>query len=96
DLREIEVFREMPPDRSAVEYFGEGLLAAMRERMLREKKWDVYPLSESSFEFRKRTVNAVEAIIFATHPSALPRPSASVTSSTATPATTTRMLPMII
>lgn len=63
DLCEIEVFREMPPDRSAVEYFGEGLLAAMRERMLREKKWDVYPLSESSFEFRKRTVNAVEAII---------------------------------
>ena len=31
--------------------------------MLLEKKWDVYPLSESSFEFRKRTVNAVESII---------------------------------
>jgi broad specificity phosphatase PhoE len=33
--------------------------------MLHERKWDVYPLSESSFEFRKRTVNAVEAIIAA-------------------------------
>ncbi len=63
DLREIEVFRDMPHDQSAVGYFGESLLQAMRERMLREKKWDVYPLSESSFQFRKRTVNAVEAII---------------------------------
>lgn len=63
DLREIEVFRDMPAEKSAVEYFGQGLLLGIRERMLREKKWDVYPLSESSFEFRKRTVNAVEAII---------------------------------
>ncbi len=63
DLREIEVFRDMPPEKSAVEYFGQGLLLGIRERMLREKKWDVYPLSESSFDFRKRTVNAVEAII---------------------------------
>lgn len=63
DLREVEIFRDMPPDKSAVEFLGQGLLGAMRERMLREKKWDVYPYSESSFEFRKRTVNAVEAII---------------------------------
>lgn len=63
DLREIEVFRDMPPEKSAVDYFGQGLLLGIRERMLREKKWDVYPLSESSFDFRKRTVNAVEAII---------------------------------
>ncbi|MEO8540195.1 MAG: histidine phosphatase family protein [bacterium] len=63
DLREIEVFRDMPREKSAIEFFGQGLLIGIRERMLREKKWDVYPLSESSFEFRKRTVNAVEAII---------------------------------
>ncbi len=63
DLREVEVFRDIPADRSAVDYLGQGLLLAMRERMLRERKWDVYPHSESSFEFRKRTVNAVESII---------------------------------
>ncbi|MBI2764755.1 MAG: histidine phosphatase family protein [Chloroflexi bacterium] len=63
DLREVEIFREIPADRSAVEFLGQSLLLGIRERMLREKKWDVYPCSESSFEFRKRTVNAVEAII---------------------------------
>ena len=63
DLREVEIFRDIPADKSAAEFLGQGLLLGMRERMLREKKWDVYPYSESSFEFRKRTVNAVESII---------------------------------
>ena len=63
DLREVEIFRDMPADKSATDYLGASLLAGLRERMLHERKWDVYPLSESSFEFRKRTVNAVESII---------------------------------
>jgi len=63
DLREVEVFRDIPPDRSAVEFFGQSLLLGIRERMLRERSWDVYPNSESSFDFRRRTVNAIEAII---------------------------------
>ena len=33
---------------------------------MNERSWDVYPYSESSAEFRKRTVNAIEAIV-ATH-----------------------------
>jgi broad specificity phosphatase PhoE len=63
DLREVEIFRDIPADKSALDSLGQGLLLGIRERMLREKKWDVYPFSESSFEFRRRTVNAVEAII---------------------------------
>ncbi|MCC6388531.1 MAG: histidine phosphatase family protein [Dehalococcoidia bacterium] len=63
DLREVEIFRDVPADKSIGEYLGQGLLIAFRERMIRERKWDVYPYSESSFEFRKRTVNAIEAII---------------------------------
>jgi probable phosphoglycerate mutase len=63
DLREVEIFRDIPPEKSALEFLGRDLLLGIRERMLRERKWDVYPYSESSFEFRKRTVNAVEAII---------------------------------
>ncbi|MBE0609609.1 MAG: histidine phosphatase family protein [Dehalococcoidia bacterium] len=63
DLREVEVFRDIPADKSAIDFLGQGLLLGIRERMLRERKWDVYPYSESSFEFRKRTVNAVETII---------------------------------
>jgi len=65
DLREVEVFRDVPADRSAVDFLGQELMAGIRERMLREKKWDVYPYSESSFDFRKRTVNAIEAILAA-------------------------------
>lgn len=65
DLREVEIFRDMPSDRSAIDYMGQDLLIGIRERMLRERKWDVYPYSESSFAFRKRTVNAVESIIAA-------------------------------
>ena len=63
DLREVEIFRDVPPEKSAVDFLGASLLAGLRERMLTEKKWDVYPCSESSFEFRKRTVNAIEAIL---------------------------------
>ncbi|MGI8926634.1 MAG: histidine phosphatase family protein [Tepidiformaceae bacterium] len=63
DLREVEVFRDIPADKAAGEFLGQGLLAGVRERMLRERSWDVYPYSESSHDFHKRTVNAIEAII---------------------------------
>jgi broad specificity phosphatase PhoE len=63
DLREVEIFRDVPPEKSAVDFLGAPLLAGLRERMLTEKTWDVYPCSESSFDFRKRIVNAIEAIL---------------------------------
>ncbi len=63
DLREVEIFRDIPADRSPGEFLGHGLLAGIRERMLREKTWDVYPYSEPSFDFRKRVANAIEAIL---------------------------------
>jgi broad specificity phosphatase PhoE len=63
DLREVEVFRDIPPEKTAVEFIGRDLLMGIRERMIREKTWDVYPYSESSAEFRRRTVNALEGII---------------------------------
>jgi 2,3-bisphosphoglycerate-dependent phosphoglycerate mutase len=57
------VFRDLPQDKRAFEVLGRDLLVGIRERMLREKSWDVYPYSESSFDFRKRVVNAIEGII---------------------------------
>src|SRR6185437_7159236 len=63
DLREVEVFRDIPADQPAVDFLGRRLLLGVRERMLRERSWDVYPYSESSHDIRKRTVNAVEGII---------------------------------
>jgi broad specificity phosphatase PhoE len=31
--------------------------------MLNERNWDVYPHSESSYDFKKRAINAIEAAI---------------------------------
>jgi len=63
DLREVELYRDIPPDKSVIDTLGEQLVLGVRERMRRERSWDVYPLSESSFDFRKRTVNAIEGIV---------------------------------
>ena len=63
DLREVEVFRDVPAEKTAIEFLGRELLEAVRERMLNERNWDVYPLSESSYDFKKRAVNAVETAI---------------------------------
>lgn len=65
ELREIEIFRDAPPDRTPLDVFGRDRLVGIRNRMTREQTWDVYPLSESSFEFRKRVCNSIEAILAA-------------------------------
>lgn len=66
DLREVGVFEEMPPERTPIDVIGRAALAGIRQRMIIEKSWDVYPYSESSFAFRKRVINAIEGIA-ATH-----------------------------
>jgi len=63
DLREVEVFRDVPPEKTALEFLGKELLEAVHERMLNERNWDVYPFSESSYDFKKRAVNSVETAI---------------------------------
>ena len=63
DLREVGVFRDIPGDKTAEEFLGEDLLEAVRLRMLNERSWDVYPHSESSYDFRKRAINSVETAI---------------------------------
>ncbi len=63
DLREVGVFRDIPGDKTAEEFLGEDLLEALRLRMLNERSWDVYPNSESSYDFRKRAINSVETAI---------------------------------
>jgi len=63
DLREVEIFRDLPGEKTAKEALGMDLLEAVRQRMLNERSWDVYPYSESSFDFKKRAINAVETAI---------------------------------
>jgi broad specificity phosphatase PhoE len=65
DLREVEIFRDLPPEENLERVLGRELLLALRQRMLNERSWDVYPYSESSAEFRRRVINAVEAAIAA-------------------------------
>lgn len=67
DIEEVGVFRDVPSDKTPLEYVGRLQLIGTRQRMVQEKSWDVYPYSESSFEFRKRVINAIEGII-ASHP----------------------------
>jgi probable phosphoglycerate mutase len=62
DLREVEVFRDIEPGRTIGDVLGEIGVLGVRERMMFEKRWDVYPLSESSADFRRRAVNAIEGI----------------------------------
>ena len=62
DLREVEVFRDIPPHASVEEFLDPRLLLGVRERMMFERRWDVYPYSEPSADFRKRVVNAIEGI----------------------------------
>jgi probable phosphoglycerate mutase len=62
DLREVEVFTGLPADRRAVDVLGADLLAGIRDRMARERRWDVYPGSETSAAFRNRVVNRIDAI----------------------------------
>lgn len=63
DLREVGIFEDAPQDKTAEESMGRDLLTAVRQRMLNERSWDVYPYSESSAAFRKRAVNAIETAI---------------------------------
>jgi len=67
DLREVGIFRDVPPEKTPLEHIGRLALIGTRQRMVVEKSWDVYPFSESSYEFRKRVINAIEGII-AAHP----------------------------
>lgn len=63
DLREVEVFRDVPPDRTLRDFIGDDLLRAARQRMLNERSWDVYPYSEPGAEFKKRAINAIETAL---------------------------------
>ena len=67
DLREVGVFRDLAPEQSILEALGRQALLGIRSRMIRDRSWDVYPFSESSADFRRRTVNAIEGIA-ASHP----------------------------
>src|SRR5437870_4795235 len=42
DLREVELFRGISPDQTVEQAIGKSLTLGVRERMMVEKRWDVY------------------------------------------------------
>jgi broad specificity phosphatase PhoE len=66
-LREIELFRDLPEGKTLLDAVDPILLRGARERWVQDRRWDVYPFSETGEEFRHRILMAVEGIL-ATHP----------------------------
>jgi broad specificity phosphatase PhoE len=67
DLREIELFRELPEGAALTDLIGMGEIDRLQEQFIDERRWDVYPYSESSAEFRARIIPAIDEIV-ARHP----------------------------
>ena len=62
DLREVELFREVPEGSSITDLIGVDALRQLQERFIMERRWDVYPYGEGSADFRLRVVPAIDAI----------------------------------
>jgi len=67
DLREIELFRDVPEATSLTDHIGMDELRRLQDQFFRERRWDVYPYSESGSDFRSRVVEAFDEIV-ARHP----------------------------
>ena len=67
ELREVELFRDLPEGTQLTDAVDPILLRGVRERWVHDRRWDVYPYSETGEEFRHRVLMAVEGIL-ATHP----------------------------
>ena len=67
ELREIEMFRDLPAGKSIRDLVPRPFLLGMQERFVNERRWDVYPYTETSAEFDHRVVTTIEGIL-ATHP----------------------------
>ncbi len=63
DLREIELFRDLPEDSSLTEMIGLEEFVRLQERFITQRRWDVYPYSESSAGFRARVIPAIDEIV---------------------------------
>ncbi len=63
ELEEIQLYGKLPLDSRPSEILGEKLVSGARERFIMSKRWDSYPHSETSEDFRRRVGIAVEAAI---------------------------------
>lgn len=67
-LAEFHFYGLLPHDSRARDVLGEKIIDGARERFAQTRRWDSFPESESSAEFRRRVGYAVEAAV-TSHPS---------------------------
>ncbi len=60
-LAEIQMYRDLPQDQRAVDTLGEQAIRGVWERFVQTQKWDAYPFTETSADFRRRVGWAVES-----------------------------------
>jgi probable phosphoglycerate mutase len=66
-LEEIHMYGSMPLDSRPQDILGEAIQKGVWERFMQTRKWDSYPATESSVEFRRRVGIGIEAAVVA-HP----------------------------
>lgn len=68
-LRELGIYRDVPPGRTIQEQIGEAGIAAVRRRFMADRSWDAFPLTEPRHERHSRVWGATTAILSAHDPS---------------------------
>ena len=63
DLAEVGIFEQIPEGKRASDIIGEKALLGVQERFVQTKRWDAYPHSETSTDFRRRVGFAIEGIL---------------------------------
>lgn len=63
DLAEFHFYGQLKPSQRPRDVLGEKVLKGSHDRFFQTKKWDSFPLSESSIDFRRRVAYSVEAAL---------------------------------
>ncbi|MCP3934721.1 MAG: histidine phosphatase family protein [Actinomycetia bacterium] len=63
DLAEIHLYGGLASDEKPVDLLGHKAVAGVWERFVQTQKWDSYPFTESSSDFRRRVGWAIESTI---------------------------------
>jgi len=67
DLREVQMFRDLPTGSTPADAFGTDALETARESFVTTRRWDTYPGTETGDQLRARVRAALEPIL-ARHP----------------------------
>lgn len=66
-LQEIHIYNGLPQDKRAADVIGQKAVEGVWERFVHTQKWDAYPHTEASADFRRRVGWAVESAVVS-HP----------------------------